>query len=509
MTGDSPPQKLASRSVLKSVTNLLLAPARAAASAWDRFWYSPTDPTVLGFMRLLVGGMLVYTHLVWGLNLPAFFGSAGWNSPDVLAVVQEGGIAPSFWWYVSDQWMLPVHCVCIGILFLFWIGCATRVTSVLSMVITISYSYRAHMSNFGLDQINAILCLYLCIGPSGAVLSVDRWFTVLRARRRAARSKVCFAMPPVKPAITANLAIRLIQVHFCVIYAYAGLSKLQGGAWWSGEAVWLAFANLEYQSVNMTWIAWYPWISDLMTHSSIVFEVSFAALIWVRPVRPIVLAMGFGLHAGIGGLMGMWTFGLIMLFGHVAFWPVETVHWLVSRLPLMTSLLGSAPPKATGALAAASAAIVALPTPAAAATSRQPALLWVDRAVRRRLKCLEYFWQRGFRCLVSADMQEAQAVRDITSPDAIVLMGTELPDDDVAGFHRDHHSRPNAQPLFLVLTSAQSKRLNGRIHTPGSHIITGKVSLGSLRREIQETLSESVAADSQDSATIHSKDGVK
>ena len=43
-----------------------------------------------------------------------------------------------------------------------------------------------------------------------------------------------------KPAITANLAIRLIQVHFCVIYAYAGLSKLQGGAWWSGEAVWLA-----------------------------------------------------------------------------------------------------------------------------------------------------------------------------------------------------------------------------------------------------------------------------
>lgn len=508
MTGDSPEKSRWKHSVIINLSSLLLTPVRAAANAWDRFWYAPTDPTVLGFMRLLVGGMLVYTHLIWGLNLPAFLGSAGWNSPEVLAVVQEGGIAPSFWWYVSDQWLMPVHCVCMGILFLFWIGCATRVTSVLSMIITISYSYRAHMSNFGLDQINAILCFYLCIGPSGAVLSFDRWLAVWRARQLARTSNTSFAVPPVKPTISANLAIRLIQVHFCVIYAYAGLSKLQGGAWWDGEAVWLAFANLEYQSVNMTWIAWYPWISDLMTHSTIIWEVSFAALIWVRPVRPIVLAIGFALHAGIGGMMGLWTFGLIMIFGHISFWPTDTIHWLVSRLPIVKGLLGSAPVATFSVLTAAGTADAGLPAHAAAASLELPALLWVDRAVRRRLKCLEYFWQRGFRCLVSADMKEAQAVRDITSPDAIILMGTGLPDEDVAGFHHDHYARANAQPLFLVLTSAQSQRLNGRIHTHGSHVITGHVSLGSLRREIQATLLESTAADRHGSSTTHPKAGV-
>ena len=479
-------------SVLRAaVSNLIPKPALAVSHAWNRFWYSPSDPTVLCFIRLLAGGMLLYTHVVWGLNLPAFLGSAGWNSPDVLAVVQEGQMVPSFWWYVPDNWQLAVHCACIGVLVLFWIGFVTRVTSVLSMIITISYSYRAHMSNFGLDQINAILCLYLCIGPSGAVLSVDRWIAVWRAKRQAVRRYADFVVPRVKPSTSANLAIRLTQIHFCVIYAYAGLSKLQGGAWWSGEAVWLAFANLEYQSVSMTWTAWYPWISDLMTHSTIIWEVSFPALVWVRPVRPFVLLIGFGLHAGIGGMMGMWTFGLIMIFGHVSFWPVMTVHSIASHLPLIGKLLGSAPVTASGLIVA----TAALPVPATATIQptsslpEQTALLLVDRAGDRRLKCLQYFWGRGFRCQVSANMHEAQTVRNFTSPDAIVLMGAELPDDDVVIFHYDHFSRPNAQPLFLIVSKPQSQRLNGRIQTPGCYVITGNVNLGKLRRIIEETLS--------------------
>lgn len=36
---------------------------------WERFWFSPVDPIVLSVMRVIVGGMLFYTHLVWGMNL--------------------------------------------------------------------------------------------------------------------------------------------------------------------------------------------------------------------------------------------------------------------------------------------------------------------------------------------------------------------------------------------------------------------------------------------------------
>ena len=68
----------------------------------------------------------------------------------------------------------------------------------------------------------------------------------------------------------------------CVIYFFAGVSKLQGEAWWNGEAMWRAFANLEYQSIDMTWLAWHPWLLDFVTHVSVLWELSFCALIW-RP----------------------------------------------------------------------------------------------------------------------------------------------------------------------------------------------------------------------------------
>ncbi len=435
-----------------------------AKSAWDKFWFSPGDPTALGVMRWLVGGMLLYTHVVWGINLEAFFGPNGWSSPEALAFVQDGQLVPSFWWYVPEAWMYHVHYLCVAILFLFWIGCATRVTSVLSMVITVSYCYRAHMANFGLDQINAILCLYLCIGPSGATLSFDRLFKVWRRRRRALNSGTKFTPVPISKSTSARLAVRLVQIHFCVIYAYAGLSKLQGPAWWSGEATWLAFANLEYQSFDMTWISSFPWIADIMTHTTILWEVSFAALIWVRPVRPYVLAIGFLMHAGIGGAMGMWTFGLIMIFGHVAFWPKQSIAWVASLVPSAERLLGVAD-----------------------ADSLHPALVYVDRTVRRRIDSLRYFLNRGYRCL-AIDDTEAHVVCDATGPDAVVICCTDMDDDEIEGFHHRHCEREDHEPLFMVLTKRQSERLNRHIRAPKSFILSGRVSLGHLRRQIHETL---------------------
>ncbi len=118
----------------------------------------------------------------------------------------------------------------------------------------------------------------------------------------------------------------------CVIYFFAGVSKLQGEAWWSGEAMWRAFANLEYQSTDMTWLAWHPHLLNLMTHISVLWEVSFAFLIWRPRLRPLMLVGGVALHLGIGACLGMWTFGLIMLVGCASFLPTETVGQVVARL---------------------------------------------------------------------------------------------------------------------------------------------------------------------------------
>jgi Vitamin K-dependent gamma-carboxylase len=297
--------------------------ARALAESWDAFWFTPADPTLLGLIRILTGLMLLYTHAVWGLVLPEFFGRDGWLSERLVRTLQEGGYAYSFWWLVPDGWMWPAYGLSMAVLALFTVGLWTRVTSILALLVTISFVYRVPAATFGLDQINAMLTLYLAIGPSGRALSLDRWLAARRGRAPAGR--------PV-PSAGANLALRLINVHMCVIYFFAGASKLQGEAWWNGEAMWRAFANLEYQSIDMTWLAWHPRLLDFLTHVSVLWELSFCVLIWRPRLRPFVLAGAIPLHIGIGACLGMWTFGLIMLVGCASFLPEEAVRRLVDSI---------------------------------------------------------------------------------------------------------------------------------------------------------------------------------
>jgi hypothetical protein len=173
---------------------------------------------------------------------------------------------------------------------------------------------------FGLDQINGFLALYLAVGPSGDAFSLDAWL----ARRRGAAAD--------RRSVMANIAIRLIQCHMCVVYLFAGLGKLLGPSWWAGTALWGAFANFEYQTLDMTWVAWHPLVVNLITQTILVWEISYIALVWPRLTRPLVLAMSVPLHLGIAVCMGMITFGLIMLVGNLAFVPPEMVRGGVGRL---------------------------------------------------------------------------------------------------------------------------------------------------------------------------------
>ncbi len=288
-------------------------------SGWQDFWFSPTDPTVLGLLRILTGLMLLYTHAVWGLELEAFFGATGWQSSELIRALQSEQFAFSFWWWIPPESIHVAHIASLLVLAMFTVGLLSPVTSVLACVISISYAHRAPVALFGLDQINTMLALYLAIGGCGQALSLDRLLTRFRQIRRSVGAGS--GRIDLSPAASsrANLGIRLIQVHMCVIYFFAGVSKLQGTAWWNGEAMWLAFANLEYQSADMTWLARFPLMINVITHTTVIWEISFCALVWVRPLRPAILLMAVVLHVGIGAVLGMWTFGLVMLIGCGAF----------------------------------------------------------------------------------------------------------------------------------------------------------------------------------------------
>ena len=148
-------------------------------------------------------------------------------------------------------------------------------------------------------------------------IPVDRW---LKSRKSNTHLVI-------QKSVGANVSTRLIQLHLCIVYLFAALGKLQGETWWTGEALWGALANYEYQTIDMTWTAEYPMLIDLLTHITVLWEISYCVLIWPKLTRPLVLFMAIPLHLGIAFAMGMITFGFIMLIANLAF----VSPWLIRR----------------------------------------------------------------------------------------------------------------------------------------------------------------------------------
>jgi len=261
----------------------------------------------------------------------------------------------SIWFHVTDPAaMLAVQLGIVLATLLFTIGFCTRITSVLTWMGSLSYIHRSSVQLFGVDTMMTILLLYLMIGPSGAAWSVDRriarWWS--KARPRVInRWRAWWHLPPLdiaasrapaapQPSISANVAIRLLQIHVCIIYLAAGLSKLMGKSWWEGTAVWGTLANYEFAPMQFEAYNWFLRLLGrnqlvfmgfvtIASYFTLTFEIGYAFLIWRKATRWVMLGMAITLHGFIGLFMGLKTFSLIMLVMNMAFLRTEEANWAV------------------------------------------------------------------------------------------------------------------------------------------------------------------------------------
>jgi hypothetical protein len=271
----------------------------------------------------------------------------------------------SIWFHVTDPTaMMIIHVLVIVVAFLFTIGFCTRLTSALTWMTSLWYIHRNPVLLFGVDTMMMILLLYLMIGPSGAALSVDRliarWWSQAKPRF-VNRWRALFGRPALPtsaiqpaaysaaplPAVSANFAIRMLQVHLCIIYFISGVSKLQGAAWWNGTAVWGTLANFEFAPMALEinhvhvyteflrWLGSHQIVLDGILTSAclftLAFEIGYAFLIWRPATRWLFLSGAIILHGiFIGVFMGLKTFSLMMLVMNMGFLRREEVGKLLS-----------------------------------------------------------------------------------------------------------------------------------------------------------------------------------
>ena len=272
------------RRLLSEPAGYVATLSSAVARGWNAFFFTPADPTALGLIRAIVGLLLLWSMAIYGLDLRAFFGSDGWADPAVVQLFQHDQTpwGWSFWALVPDSLLRPAWVACMVVLALFTVGLGSRLTAVLAWAIVVSTVRRSPVSLFGFDQIVSTLALYLAAtGASGQAVSLDRYLARLRraraelsTRRRDGRWPLPPGVP--EPTISANLALRLIQLHLVLIYGMAGLAKLQGAAWWNGVAIWGTLAAGEFRLFNLTWLAAWPLAAKNIGRAAQVFLADFS-----------------------------------------------------------------------------------------------------------------------------------------------------------------------------------------------------------------------------------------
>lgn len=262
---------------------------------------------------------------------------AYWNF-EKAKTIRSGSPIFSIWFHITDPVEMAVaHGIVLVIMLMFTLGLWTRVTSVLTWLAAVSYIHRTQYVLFGMDTMSNILLLYIMVGDSGGAFSLDRVIARYRATRESLRrsggidaATAAFLARP-QPSVSAGLALRLIQVHFCFIYMAAGLSKLKGQTWWTHNAYWETVANPEFTMIQFEWYEGmmrslanfrpaYALISAGVIFHTFIAEIGLPFLVWTR-ARPWIVIVGFLLHAGIAIFMGLTIFSLLMMIMLLAYLP--------------------------------------------------------------------------------------------------------------------------------------------------------------------------------------------
>ncbi|MEM8732931.1 MAG: HTTM domain-containing protein [Planctomycetota bacterium] len=279
---------------------------------WDRFWFAPERPHGLAVMRAATGAMLAYVHIIWFSRQSDFFGANAWIDREASRQLHEYDAAWSWLWYTESSALISIHLVIAIVASLcVMVGLMTRIALPVVWLLTLMVCHRQTLALFGLDQIVMLLAMYLSLARSGSVLSVDA-----RLRGRFGES---WLLPNSRPAEFNRIAMRLIQLHLCVIYIFGGLSKMRGEMWYDGSAMWFALVNYEYQSMDLTWLGKSPLVISTLSAVTLFWETFYVALVWPKVTRPIAVGLAFFMHAGIAIGLGMITFGTIMIVANLAF----------------------------------------------------------------------------------------------------------------------------------------------------------------------------------------------
>ena len=274
------------------------------------FVSAPASPRPLAALRIGLAAVLLLQALAIGGKLTEIYGPQGiiqWSVADLLSpegMPRIGWIALALAPYgvSAEDCVRAVFMVQVGSLACLLIGWHTRLAALLAWLAHLTMTATGNASIYGVDQFAIIALFYCVVMPVGEVWSADR---------AAGRTTG-------EPSAGARLALRVLQLHMCIVYLSSGIEKGSGEQWWNGEAIWRALLWPTMAFFDFSWLAQVQWLAKLICWGTLLVEVGYAIFIWPRLTRRLWLLATIGLHAGIALTMGLVFFSAVMIVLNIA-----------------------------------------------------------------------------------------------------------------------------------------------------------------------------------------------
>lgn len=203
----------------------------------------------------------------------------------------------------------------------YMLGWRMRIISPLFVVLWLGYvSTNPMILNTGHYQTFRVMIIFLLLADTSYRWSLD-------ARRRRLRGDPLalgfrdIRVPRWVPVLSNNVAVILVGAQLCIIYLTSAAWKLQGDMWHDGSAV--------YYTLRLEELALFPWLNGWMwtltpvvmvaSWVSIYGQLLFPILLVNRWTRIAGLIMITGMHAGIGVLLALPWFSLMMILADMIF----------------------------------------------------------------------------------------------------------------------------------------------------------------------------------------------